>query len=260
MGKNERGEEGMMPKVDFEASGSGEERGDGNEVRVRFLTGEEVTRLSAGSTVNEVKVAVANLRDKFAPAVKLVSSLSGQELTDDGSEAPTEVHVVIYEREYDEELWIEAMRQHGRVQDVEGVMRAMRAMDECVDYECGTRCVNEALLREVKEWSDEQEKERSICIHTFLLAGADINYYSDPAQAATCLMVASRMGRTRAVEVLLEARADVNAENRRGSTSLSLASATGRTDVVELLLEAGAVIDPVHRSRLDKAFLLPSPV
>ena len=55
------------------------------------------------------------------------------------------------------------------------------------------------------------------------------------------LIVAAFLGRTGAVQILLERGADVNAEDKGGRTALSLAKSFGRSNIVEMLVNAGAV-------------------
>ncbi|WP_426131499.1 ankyrin repeat domain-containing protein [Pararhizobium sp. PWRC1-1] len=60
----------------------------------------------------------------------------------------------------------------------------------------------------------------------------------------TPLMIASGLGQSQMVEILLTARADVLAiEPRMGATALHKAAQSGNTDVIRLLLDHGAFID-----------------
>ena len=54
------------------------------------------------------------------------------------------------------------------------------------------------------------------------------------------LMRAVQGGNTEITQLLLDAGADVNAENNNGKTALMLALEYGHTEVVELIRKAGA--------------------
>lgn len=74
-----------------------------------------------------------------------------------------------------------------------------------------------------------------------------------PAQMVDCdgntaLHLASMAGQHQVVLALLDAGADVVAQNRYGDTPLHLAAATGHADVVDSLLSAGASPNAVNKS------------
>jgi len=72
-----------------------------------------------------------------------------------------------------------------------------------------------------------------------LTDGADPNA-QDPQSGSTVLSIASLMGHTEIVALLLERGADVNAKSRDGGTALHAAAFLGRAEAVKLLLEKGA--------------------
>ena len=65
----------------------------------------------------------------------------------------------------------------------------------------------------------------------------------DPLDVTTPLMKASTYDSTLIVEALIEAGADVNKKNYRGSTPLIKACWEGNSDIVEILIEAGANVN-----------------
>ncbi|MCY3740848.1 MAG: CotH kinase family protein [Candidatus Poribacteria bacterium] len=72
-----------------------------------------------------------------------------------------------------------------------------------------------------------------------LTDGADPNV-QDPQSGSTMLSIASLMGHTEVVALLLEHGADVNAKSRDGGTPLHAAAFLGRAETVKLLLKKGA--------------------
>ena len=53
-------------------------------------------------------------------------------------------------------------------------------------------------------------------------------------------MFAAKNGHTESLKTLIEAGADVNAEDKYGNTALSYARGNGYTEIADLLKEAGA--------------------
>ena len=72
-----------------------------------------------------------------------------------------------------------------------------------------------------------------------LTDGADVNVINS-ASGATLLSTAAVMGHTKAVAILLEHGADINAKSRDGGTALHTAAFFGRIETAKLLLEKGA--------------------
>ncbi len=71
-------------------------------------------------------------------------------------------------------------------------------------------------------------------------------------------MLASQSGHLAIVELLIAAKAHVNAQNYRGTTSLHVAVAMGQTEIVSVLLKNGAdlkVMDKVNTALQRKHFL-----
>jgi len=77
-------------------------------------------------------------------------------------------------------------------------------------------------------------------------AGVNVNAKSEYL-GMTALMLASEFGHLDIVELLIEAGADVNIKNKSGGTALSLASIKGYTDIVELLIDAGADVNAMNK-------------
>ena len=69
-------------------------------------------------------------------------------------------------------------------------------------------------------------------------AGADVNAQDNNGE--TALMLVSDEGHTDIVKMLIEKGADVNAQTNDGQTALRIASQEGHTEVAQLLIEAGA--------------------
>lgn len=74
-----------------------------------------------------------------------------------------------------------------------------------------------------------------------LLQGRQVHKYH--AQLDTLLHTAVKMGRKEVVEILLEAGADPNAQNRRMQSPLHYSVYTGDIDIARILLNSGAKID-----------------
>ena len=70
-------------------------------------------------------------------------------------------------------------------------------------------------------------------------AGANVNQ-AEQRHGDTPLMRSAQNGHREVVQLLLQARAEVNAANKRGETALSMAATNDHSQVVELLLAAGA--------------------
>ncbi|HJM68964.1 MAG TPA: ankyrin repeat domain-containing protein [Candidatus Babeliales bacterium] len=79
-------------------------------------------------------------------------------------------------------------------------------------------------------------------VNELIALGAEVNVASGP-MLNTPLIEATIKGNLEMVEVLLEAGADVNKENRFGFTPLMEAADWGHLGIVKVLLEAGALVD-----------------
>jgi ankyrin repeat protein len=72
-----------------------------------------------------------------------------------------------------------------------------------------------------------------------VLAPIDPLHYRTP-EGDTCLHIAATRGDVRAIQLLLEAGADINTIGDMGSTALHNAVSQGRVEAVKYLLNAGA--------------------
>ncbi|MBG89679.1 MAG: glucan biosynthesis protein [Verrucomicrobiales bacterium] len=76
-------------------------------------------------------------------------------------------------------------------------------------------------------------------IQTYADEGGDLNA-GDSSFGSTPLSIAALYGQKEATEALLEAGAEVNAQNKDGGTALHAAAFLGEAEIVKLLLESGA--------------------
>jgi ankyrin repeat protein len=100
------------------------------------------------------------------------------------------------------------------------------------------------LARLSVDYSEEAFVERARegdlpAVNLFLSAGMEPNATVDQ-ERNTVLMVAAANGRASLVEALIEAGADVNAQNRNGATPLMSAATQGDAAIVRELIEANA--------------------
>ena len=79
------------------------------------------------------------------------------------------------------------------------------------------------------------------CVEALLEARADVNIQNKTGNAA--LSYAAHEGATAFVTALLEKGADVNTTNLDGSTALTRVTSQGHSDIVKVLLDAGAEVD-----------------
>lgn len=85
-------------------------------------------------------------------------------------------------------------------------------------------------------------------MQALLQAGAPVNSFS--SQGDTALLKAASEGRIEAVKLLLDAGADVNVRGRKtylGAGPLFLASSIGSTEIVEILIKGGAFVDLANK-------------
>jgi len=79
-------------------------------------------------------------------------------------------------------------------------------------------------------------------IRRHVAAGTDVNG-TEPEGGSTPLIVAALHGQSKAVDLLIESGARVDARNNDGSTALLVASFFGHTEIVKALLSAGADVN-----------------
>lgn len=79
-------------------------------------------------------------------------------------------------------------------------------------------------------------------IRQHIEAGSDLNEM-EPTRASTPLITAAAFGQPEAAKLLIDAGADLNAQNTDGSTALHTAAAFGKTEVAKLLIDAGIGLD-----------------
>jgi hypothetical protein len=73
-----------------------------------------------------------------------------------------------------------------------------------------------------------------------IAAGTDLNQRSPDGQKTTPLITAAALGRVQVAKALIEAKADLNLQNKDGSTALHTAAFLCHPEIVEALLKAGA--------------------
>ena len=77
-------------------------------------------------------------------------------------------------------------------------------------------------------------------IKQHIAAGTDLNQRSPDGQKTTPLITAAALGRVEVAKALIEAKADLNLQNKDGSTALHTAAFLCYPEIVEALLKAGA--------------------
>lgn len=115
------------------------------------------------------------------------------------------------------------------------------------------------LGRSSRQVHAEIEQTRMEIIEILIDAGADVNAADGPNKIPskeTPIMMAAKNGHARAISLLLDAGAHVDAQNSADRTALILASSMGHEEVVRLLLAAGAnkeIVDITNKTALDWA-------
>ena len=85
------------------------------------------------------------------------------------------------------------------------------------------------------------------CVKLLLKAGADVNARATK-DGKTALHVAARHGHRKSLDLLIQAEADVNAEDKNGCTALMEATCYGHSDCLKSLIEAEADVDVQNSS------------
>ena len=96
----------------------------------------------------------------------------------------------------------------------------------------------ETLLTTVARMPGQDATE---AVQVLLDAGANVDVQNK--EGATALMAASVRGHTATVQVLLDAGANVDVQNKEGATAFMAASMKGHTATVQVLLAAGADVN-----------------
>ncbi len=73
-----------------------------------------------------------------------------------------------------------------------------------------------------------------------IAAGTDLNQRTPDDQKSTLLITTAAFGQADAAKMLIEAKADLNLQNKNGDTALSVAAFLCHPEIVEALLKAGA--------------------
>jgi len=237
----------------------------------RFINGDEV-HFDAALTIGGLKVRIANLRGRFAPEVRLLESVSGRLLSDDGDTpsplmVPPSIDVVLLSHlTYTHELWEAAIRIHAHERDADGIRRAVMAINEAGlvnedDHEHehddghrrtqGERLLNKIFMDTLNfEAPDKciiniQNETMSTLLITCLDAGADPRQVNEQGEPCICL-AASTWG-VDVIDALLHAGMDdIEQRNNDGETCLfyaARASRRGRIKIINRLLRARAGVE-----------------
>ena len=105
-------------------------------------------------------------------------------------------------------------------------------------------CATTSKTKEEREGVNQEVFFKSVTVGDFtevkklIEAGADVNAQNN--EGWTVLMLASYFGHPEVAKLLVESGADVNAQNNEGVTALILALEGGHPEVAQLLMEAGA--------------------
>ena len=73
-----------------------------------------------------------------------------------------------------------------------------------------------------------------------IAAGTELNQRTQDGQKTTPLIAAAGVGQAGAAKILIEAKADLNLQNKNGDTALSVAAFLCHPEIVEALLKGGA--------------------
>lgn len=92
------------------------------------------------------------------------------------------------------------------------------------------------------------EKIDIVSLNVLLADGADVDTVD--ADGNTPLMLASKIGNPRIMEIILAHNPDVNAKNNRDETALMTASKYGLYDIAEQLINRGAKINETNADGL----------
>jgi len=226
-------------------------------VRIRYLSGEEVSLDDTFNTIQEVKYHLAKMHDMFTPEICLLnaSGTAGSTGTNaltklcNTSEIPPTHMVAILQRiEDDETLWKQALKEHALNKDAAGVRRAVEIMGSKKGMNTAN-IIGLALREMIQDGSGELEVDT---LRLLLTAGeVNVNVANDDGWTALHFAVEGSClnkdhvedyvkNMVEIIEVLLDANANVDAADLEGWTPLHIASLHGQTETAKMIIDAGA--------------------
>lgn len=90
-------------------------------------------------------------------------------------------------------------------------------------------------------------------LRDLLKDGANPNQHDEAGE--TPVMLATRKGRTEALQMLIETGANLDTQNKKGQTAVMLAARKGRVEALQMLIEAGADLDARNTAGQTALFL-----
>lgn len=103
----------------------------------------------------------------------------------------------------------------------------------------GQSHINDELIQ--ASWDGDVDK-----INALIRAGANVNFNNAAHPSCIPLTCGAKQGHIKAVQILLDSGADIDATDDSHMTALMWASEGGRADVVQLLILKGADVNATH--------------
>jgi len=204
-------------------------------VTAMYITGDEITLPNCRS-INDIKVQIANLHNKFATDTIITNSSF-----DEIEEVNENVRVILTDEVYDNSLWKSALIAHATALDTNGLKRIDKIMGKKFVSEVFVDYLNESLEPTVEE------------IQCFLDAAVDIDHEDGFGMTALCY--AAQYGHFDIVQCLLLQGANPHlADSIKGMEPLSYASQNDHAEIVRLLLSAGANLN--HKDKFGQSALV----